>query len=458
MAPTDASERNDNESYKFGGEQPDKIYVKTNITGLDGTPSDVIPTNGLNGLVTMTPGHISTDNSSTTPLLADGVFTGEWENITNFGVIVVSSTSNVASATDGLMLEFSTDGTVAGIISVDDYTLSAGAKKTFSFQAAAQFFRVVYTNGGAPQSTFNLQTILKPYYVKPSSHRIQDNIVDDDDAELTKSVLTGASSIDNIFENITTYRNALDVNSAWRHRKIVNETFHQNTATSTTLNTAATEGDTSLIVEVVEDTTGFVVGDEIQLSENGTQEIGLMTITAVAAGTPGTLTIDRPIGNDYTTSAIVLKVISNMAVSGTLASPQIFEVHAPAGNVWQITRIMVSLVHAAAADDGKFGSITALTNGVSIRATTAAGRTVTFANWKTNADIKLDMFNVEYSDKGPAGEFGTHGRWTFTNAEVVAELDGDSSPLQKIEILVQDDLTGLTSFKIRAQGRVFKPI
>ncbi len=26
---TDASERNDNESYKFGGTQPDNIYVKT---------------------------------------------------------------------------------------------------------------------------------------------------------------------------------------------------------------------------------------------------------------------------------------------------------------------------------------------------------------------------------------------------------------------------------------------
>ncbi len=416
--------------------------------------ADFITTNGFNGLVAIAPGHVSSDNSTGSPLLADAVFTGEWELITNFGVIVLSVTSNVASAVDGLEVQFSSNATAGGILSDDNFTVAAGAKKTFSFQAAAKYYRVVYTNGGTNQTSFSLQAILKPYYVKPSSHRIQDSIVDDDDAELIKSVLSGSSSLTDDFENVTTYRGALDVNSAWLHRKIVNETFHQDTSTTTTLNSAASEGDTSISVA---DTADFLVGDEFQIVESTIQEIGLITITAVSAGTPGTLTLDRPLGNDYTTDAVVTEVNSNMAVVGTLGSPQSFEVTASSGAVWQLTRLLISMTSTTAMDDAKFGGISAITNGVSIRATTSAGRTVTFANWKQNYDLKLDMHDVEYSDKAPAGSNGLNGRWTFTKSEVVAELDGNAIPAQKMEILVQDDLTGLTTFKIRAQGRVFKP-
>jgi len=37
------------------------------------------------------------------------------------------------------------------------------------------------------------------------------------------------------------------------------------------------------------------------------------------------------------------------------------------------------------------------------------------------------------------------------------ELDGDSSPIQTMELLIQDDLTELIDYRMRAQGRVFSP-
>jgi hypothetical protein len=428
----------------------DKIHIQFWVEG-----PDYIDTNGYKGIVALAPGHVSLLNSTTTPLLADASFTGDWELLTNFGVIVVSTTSNVASAIDGLMVQFSSDGTVAGIISDDEFTLEAGAKKTFSFQAAAQYFRLVYTNGSTIQTSFNLQTVLKPYYVKPSSHRIQDNIVDDDDAELTKSVLTGKSLLTEDFENVSTYRETLNVNNAWVNRKIINETYHRHSGNDTTLSVAASAGDTSITVV---DATGIITGDEIKLGEVtagvGVQEIGIITITNVVGSV---LTLDRPIGNNYTTAATVEEVTTNMAVSGSLASPQIFEIDPPDGNIWQFTRILLSITDQTAMDDAKFGGITALTNGVSLRATTEAGRTVIFANWKSNQDMKMDMYDVDYSTKAPSGFFGLNGRWTFTKAEVVAELDGDASPVQKLEVLIQDDLTGLDTFKMRGQGRVFSP-
>jgi hypothetical protein len=431
-------------------ESGDKIHIQFWVEG-----ADFINTNGYKGIVALAPGHVSLINSTTQTLGAGVSFTGGWELVTNFGVIVISVTSNVASATDGLMVEFSSDGTVAGIISDDDYTIEAGAKKTFSFQAAAQYYRVVYTNGSTIQSSFNLQTVLKPYYVKPSSHRIQDNIVDDDDAELNKSVLTGKSLLTEAFENCTTYRETLNVNNAWVNRKIINETYHRHNGNDTTLSVAASAGDTSITVV---DATGFVTGEQIKLGEVtagvGTQEIGIITLTNVVGSV---LTLDRPIANDYTTSATVEEVTTNMAVSGTLVSPVIFEIDPPEGNVWQFTRILLSITDQTAMDDAKFGGITALTNGVALRATTEAGRVVVFANWKSNQDMKMDMYDVDYSTKAPSGFFGLNGRWTFTKAEVVAELDGDASPVQKLEVLIQDDLTGLDTFKMRGQGRVFSP-
>jgi hypothetical protein len=282
-------------------------------------------------------------------------------------------------------------------------------------------------------------------------------IVDDDDAELMKAVLTGQSELTGYFENISSYRAALNVNSAWVHRKIVNETFHQHNGT-TNLNSAATAGDTSLSVD---DTSGFALGDEIKLEETvdgvGVQEIGIMTITNSPTGAPGTIQLDRPLGFDYTTAAVVSEVITNMAVVGSLASPEIFEIDPPPGTIWQFTRVMHSITDQTAMDDAKFGGISALTNGVCLRATTEAGRTVIFANWKSNADMKLDMYDVDYSTKAPSGFFGLNGRWTFTKAEVVAELNGSADPVQKLEVLIQDNLTDLDTFYMRGQGRVFSP-
>ncbi len=260
-----------------------------------------------------------------------------------------------------------------------------------------------------------------------------------------QSVLTGG------VEPITSYNGAISVHNAWVTKKIINETFHQHSGTTTTPSGAITAGDTSINFTSV---SGFSVGDQVKLKESATQEIGMMTITAIATLV---VSLDRPIGNDYTTAASIEKVTTNMAVAGTLASPQIFEIDPPSATVWQVTKIMFAITDNIAPDDGKFGGMTALTNGVALRATTAAGKTVVFANWKTNGDMKLDMFDVPYTDKAPAGNHGLNGEWTFTDAEVIAELDGAASPVQKLEVLIQDDLTDILTFRMRAQGRVFSP-
>jgi hypothetical protein len=146
-------------------------------------------------------GTIDGSNSSNTILATAGVFTGSATNLLDYSMINVSVFSDKSSATDGLSLQQSCDGANWDI--TDEYTIPASKGKTYSVQAACKFFRIVYTNGATTQGAFRLNTLLKKNMTKPSSHRIQDSIIDDDDAELTKAVVTGKNPAGN-FVNVQT--------------------------------------------------------------------------------------------------------------------------------------------------------------------------------------------------------------------------------------------------------------
>ncbi len=77
-------------------------------------------------------GVISTINSSSAPLGIGGVFTGVSEDVTDFGTVEISVYSDVASATDGLSIEFSSDG--SNWDHKDVYTVPAATGKNYSVQ------------------------------------------------------------------------------------------------------------------------------------------------------------------------------------------------------------------------------------------------------------------------------------------------------------------------------------
>lgn len=133
-------------------------------------------------------GEIDVDNSTATPLGIGATFTGEWVDITEFGIIYVNVYSDAASAVDGLNIQQSSDGSNAD--HDDAFTIRAGSAKNFAINPYANYYRVVYTNGTVAQTAFRLQSKLNTSGLA-SSHRIQDSISTDDDARLVKAVLTG---------------------------------------------------------------------------------------------------------------------------------------------------------------------------------------------------------------------------------------------------------------------------
>lgn len=142
---------------------------------------------------------VDAGNSSSVNLAANATFTGTFTDLSKYINLSIMAGSDVASALNGLVLQWSIDG-----VSVDDtdiFTIAAGTHKQFSFGITAKYARLVYTNGSAPQTSFRLQLMLHRSAPKPSSHRIQDTIVDEDDAELQKAVIT-ARRPDGTYKNV----------------------------------------------------------------------------------------------------------------------------------------------------------------------------------------------------------------------------------------------------------------
>lgn len=146
-------------------------------------------------------GHQCPGNTTTVQLLANGVFTGSsWQDTLDYGVLSVNIATDQDSAIDGLEIQWSNDGITTN--DYDKFTILANVSKTFTFGPAQRYYRVKYTNGsGGTTTTFHLTSLLRKTYVKPSSHRINDNIVGEDDAELVKAVSTGLAP-DGTFKNV----------------------------------------------------------------------------------------------------------------------------------------------------------------------------------------------------------------------------------------------------------------
>jgi hypothetical protein len=394
-------------------------------------------------------GEVDATNSTSSTLGASATFTGDWVDTLNFGVIVIGLKADQASATDGLKVEWSADG--ATVTQDDVFSIPANAGKVYTFTPANQYYRIRYVNGSVAQTSFVLQSVLKKIGFKPSSHRLMDAVIGDDDAELTKSVIT-AADLNGNYSSIGQFKGALDVHQADVHHFSVNKHFIRETGTSTTISTASNAGDTALIVA---DTTGFLVGDTVTIRNGGNEEPNGAIITAIAAGAPGTLTMDRPMDYGYGIGSTVKQVIEDMAsLAGTLASPVFYKIAPPPGEIWHILRILLDSTFGTAADDSRFGNITGgITNGMVIRQNLSAGF-FTFSNWKKNGDMKRDMYDLDYTDRagGGSGQYGMSGRLTFKKVDVVFELDGDEG--DSLEILVQDDITSLNSFEVHAQGHV----
>lgn len=131
---------------------------------------------------------VDTNNSTTTPLAGDAVYTGTGVDLLSFSSISVFIDSTHDSATDGMTFEFSTDNTNWDKIFTFTYTAVDGAR-VFQLPVHSQYFRIVYTNGSTLQTTFRVQTILMHTTPSQTTHRLVDSIDPDRSVTAVKAAL-----------------------------------------------------------------------------------------------------------------------------------------------------------------------------------------------------------------------------------------------------------------------------
>jgi len=151
-------------------------------------------------LHTVMRGKADEGNSTIIPLLANNAFTGDSIDTFDYSAISIVVHSDVESATNGLSIEYSVNGT--DWHPGESYTILAGATKFFTPTLQGQYARVIYTNGTSDQTDFHMHTILRKSPIKWSSHNITDPIKDEDDAELIKAVITGKKA-DGTYDNVS---------------------------------------------------------------------------------------------------------------------------------------------------------------------------------------------------------------------------------------------------------------
>lgn len=197
---------------------------------------------------------------------------------------------------------------------------------------------------------------------------------------------------------------------------------------------------------------GLVVGDGIGLKENKRffeSEVTAVNVNAV--------TLADPLDYVFTVAGIESAHIHDheMAVNGSV-TPVTFHITPPDNTIWDVTRIIFQMTCAESMDSTTFGCIPSLANGCVLRK--IGNPYFNIFNLKRNSDFILFSYDVEWDIEDPLGTFSFKCRSTFGGPDkrgVSVRLDADRS--DHLELIVQDDLTGLVSFRALVQGHVFEP-
>lgn len=254
-------------------------------------------------------------------------------------------------------------------------------------------------------------------------------------------------------------RDSLNVEIQDQHTAVVDLLMYQVLDTFTLLQ------DYEIDDQVVDiETTGIVPTLDHHLCFKEAQaflQAGILEVTPIA-GNQYTVKLDQPLDFPYTTAGGCSVQNVNIALADGSVTPEIFYLspeNLEPGTEWDITRGIISFVGPGpvadpAPDDTRFGTIEALANGIVFRAIDGIAKNL--FNAKTNADLRLRCGgDLTFIDANKRGEYSVVARRTFSGQEkngVTVRMSADTN--DRIEVIVQDDLTDMTRMVVNVQGHV----
>lgn len=162
------------------------------------------------------------------------------------------------------------------------------------------------------------------------------------------------------------------------------------------------------------------------------------------------ITVNHPVANVFTAAGTqIIRGNNKMNVTGAV-TPVNFIMNIRDFTIpIDLSKIVLTMRHSGVPDDGKFGGITALTNGVWFRK--QDGTDFNLGNYVDNQSFKTYGAVVEYTDKAPSSEYATNVVFNLIEIfEQVVRIDARNADVLFSQ--VRDDLTGLTSFTISLIG------
>ncbi len=222
-----------------------------------------------------------------------------------------------------------------------------------------------------------------------------------------------------------------------------------------TTNSVAIVGDGLIRTLTVTDPTGIVAGQHMRVIDSTDDHFwsgGVLGIvgSVVTVDTPFDAGITYPIGSQVTFSN------ANLAIVDGSTTPVVFKLRTGAPSIpslIDITRIIITCTTESAVDLDKFGDLPALAVGLIFRLATADPYTM--GNAKTNKDLANFAYDFTPWVASNPGQ-GIHGfvmRMTFAGQNKIG-VALRVGPTENLELVVQDDLTGLLTFVAIIEGHV----
>jgi hypothetical protein len=145
---------------------------------------------------------VSILNSTTTPLLAGAIFTGASEDVSGFVSIDITVLSDVASANEGLLFQWSQDNINWNY--PESFTILAGVGAFYSLASRAKYFRLSYTNDGQNQTSFALSTVYYPISRSVYVQNLDTDVPAQKATDVVRSVIAAQKqgSLNNTYANL----------------------------------------------------------------------------------------------------------------------------------------------------------------------------------------------------------------------------------------------------------------
>jgi len=253
--------------------------------------------------------------------------------------------------------------------------------------------------------------------------------------------------------------NPLHVTISSQDTRVFNNFLAQDLdALTYSLNVDAVAGATTLqiVVDGTHPTGSINAGETLFVFDGfGAEQLEVISVTAQVGYDD--VVIDSPLPKTYaaaTPTEIKRTTINFAKAGGSLGSHLEFVMPPPLAQstpvVLDITFMKIILLDDVAMDDGKFGGIAALTNGIVLHHHRPDGINSIF-NAKTNGDLK-HIGRGAYDDRSGGGGdygFGVEILWEDWYGVPLRIYPGDY-----VEILVQDDLSALTRATCTVGGQV----